>query len=107
MSIHYILNSECISNVLPAVRVAVDLLKECHHKEQFFIIFLPHIGFNWHTIVKLIREGNERVIYENNILNISIFNNSKILYIHSVNWVDTVLSIKSMFDNLSVWIDII
>lgn len=86
------------------IRVAVDLLKEGDHEEQFLVVLLAHKWFYRDTIVKLKCERQDGIVNQYNVLDISIPNDPQVFHINAIDRIDTVLTIQSVLDNLSILI---
>jgi len=87
------------------IRVAVNLFKECNHEKKFLIPILSHVGLNRDTIVELISEWDNWVVNDNDIFQITIFDHTQIFYVYTIAWVNTMLTVKSMLYDLTIWIN--
>lgn len=103
--IHQIFQAEGLSYVISMVRVAVNLLQECHHKEEFLILLLPHVSFYRDAIIHLVGKRYDRVVNYYYIFQITISYDSQIFNVYPMDRVDAMLSVKSMLDDLPVWIN--
>ena len=86
------------------IGVTVDLLKEGDHEEQFLVVLLAHEWFYRDTIVKLKCKRQDRIVYQYNVFDISIPDDPQVFHIYAIDRIDTVLTIQSGFDNLSILI---
>ena len=101
------LQTKCFLNVNSRISVTEYFFQECNHKKKFLIIFLSHISLYWDTIVHLVSKRNNRIIYYNYVFYISISNNSQIFNIDSVVRINTMLSVKSVLNNLPLRVKVV
>jgi len=85
----------------------VNFLQIADHIHQLSVVFLTHKGLDRDTIAHLKCERNDRVVYNNNVFHLSVGNHSEILYVHTPRSLDAVLPVQSVFDNRSVFVNIV
>ena len=66
---------------------------------------MSHVGLDWDTIVQLVSKGYDRIVNNYNIFEVTVLNDTKIFHVNSVAWINAMLTIKSMLDYLTIWIN--
>ena len=91
--------------MIPWVWIAVNFLQEGDHEKELLVSLLSHVSLDRDTIVKLIGKRDDRIVDNDDILELTILDDTQIFHIHTIAWVNTVLTVESMLDNLPVWIN--
>jgi hypothetical protein len=107
ISIPQIFEAESLFDVSSWVRVRINLFQECHHEKQFFVFLLPHVSFNGDAVVQLVSEGDDRVVHNNDIFDVSVTYYSQVFHVNTIDWIHTMLPVKSMLDDLAIRVNVI
>ena len=91
----------------PDVWVRQALLQEGDQIQKLLIILLPHECLDGDAIRQLIGETNNWVIDEYDVLKLSVFDYSEVFDKDSFSWIDAMLPVKSVLNDLPIGIKIV
>lgn len=85
----------------------LDHLDVVHQTDELSIVFIILEGRDWNAVGKLSSEAVDCVIYDNQILKITTFEDPQIFNVNVIVAFDAMVSVESMLDQLPLWIYIV
>lgn len=73
---HQVLQAEGLLDALAGVIETEDLFEVGHHEEQLLVRLLAHVGLDGDAIVHLVCKRNNRIIDNDDVLELSICNHT-------------------------------
>lgn len=75
--------------------------------KHLLILLVSVEGNDRNTVINLEREGKDRVVNDNEIFEISVFDDPQVLYVVAFLSLDAVVSVQSVLKVVVVWVNVI